>query len=349
MTIKNNRIIYLDFLKGFLLSCVCLSHFGYLPLLFKYLIIPTGSIYVPVFFLISGVLFNESISFLPFIKKKFKSLFIPYFFFFVVFVVFDWNIYLKTPETLNLYFNALLHSEGPPKASPIWFMIRLFECNLLYYLITLFSPKNCTRIILILICSLFGYMFYLYSFKLLFGLDAILSSILFFGVGHLGSNFFNDFLIYLNSKSWVLNFLVLIFLFSISIFLDHINSHGVLAQNEIHNYFLFYVSSFSGGIALMILSKFLCEKYKTNLLFEKAFTFLKYLSENALVILGTHVFIIILIDQIQIRVYFLSPFIGFILKCVSIIFLTYYLITPFLYDKFYFIFGIDKPSYRTIK
>ena len=96
MTINNQRIEYIDFLKGLLLTFICFSHFGYLPYFLNLLIMPTGSIYVPVFFIISGLLFNESISFISFLKKRIKSLLVPYLFFFLLFIVLDWNSYLKT-------------------------------------------------------------------------------------------------------------------------------------------------------------------------------------------------------------------------------------------------------------
>jgi fucose 4-O-acetylase-like acetyltransferase len=200
---------------------------------------PTGSIYVPTFFLISGLLFNENISFGTFLNKKFKTLFIPYIFFFIVIVVLDWNIYLKTSETLSSILNELLEAGGPPKSSPIWFIIKLFEVNLLYFLITYTHSNKYIRFSLILFCSILGYLFYLYSIKLALGLDVILSSVLLFGVGHLGKKYFNDFSIYLNQKSWSYNSLVFIFLFSFSISFDRYNSYGVLAQNKINNYFFF--------------------------------------------------------------------------------------------------------------
>jgi fucose 4-O-acetylase-like acetyltransferase len=340
---QNSRIQYIDFLKGFLLLCICFSHFGFLPLMFNYLIIPTGSIYVPVFFLISGLLFNENIAFVTSLNKKFKTLFIPYIFLFVVFVVLDWNIYLKTSETLSSILNALLWAEGPPKASPIWFMFKLFEVNLLYYLITYTHSNKYIRFILILLCSLLGYLFYVYSIKLPFGFDVILSSILLFGVGHLGKKYFTEFLIYLNKKSWLYNFLVFIFLFSVSILFDRHNSYGVLAQNKIHNYFLFHFASITGGIALFILSNFLSVRFSINKVYKLIFSFFKYLADNALPILGTHVFIIIIIDLILKRLDIFTQNQGFLLKCFCIVIITFCFIVPFLHNKFYFIFGKNKP------
>jgi fucose 4-O-acetylase-like acetyltransferase len=344
MIIKNSRIEYIDFLKGFLLMEICFSHFGYLPSLFNFLFIPTGSIYVPTFFLISGLLFNEDVAFLIFLNKKVKTLLIPYIFFFAVFVALDWNIYLKTSETLSSILKVLIGAGGPPKSSPIWFIIKLFEVNLLYFLITYTHSNMYIRFILILFCSILGYLFYLYSIKLVLGLDVILSSVLLFGVGHLGKKYFNDFSIYLNQKSWSYNSLVFIFLFFVSISFDRYNSYGVLAQNKINNYFLFYFASITGGIGLIILSNFLSFKFSTNKVYKLIFSFFKYLAENALTILGTHVFIIIIIiDLVLKRLDIFTQNEGFFLKFFSISILTFYLIVPFLNNKFYFIFGKNKP------
>lgn len=339
------RIEYIDFLKGYLLFCICLSHFGYLPLIFKYLIVPTGSIYVPTFFLLSGVLNkrNNHFNFKDFIISKSKSLLIPFIFLFFVFIFLDWNLYLKPFETLIQFRDALIYAEGPPKASPLWFIIKLFEVNLIYYIILFFFKNTYIRAFVVFLCSILGYLLFIFNVKLPLGFEVILSSIFFFGFGHLGKNYLNKILSSLNKKKWQYAFLMFLTLFCISLILNNINK-GVLGQNKINNYFLFYLAAIFGAVSFIMISNLICEKFKSNFYFNRMLSFFKYLSLNALPILGTHVFIIIVVDQIQTKIKYISPFDGFIIKIFSILFLTYYFIVPFLYNKFYFIFGKENPN-----
>jgi acyltransferase len=227
MTIKNQRVEYIDFLKGLLLTLICFSHFGYLPYLLKLLIIPAGSIYVPAFFIISGFLFKENITFNRFLKKKIKTLLIPYIFFFLIFLILDWNIYLKPVETFSSFLDSPTRAGGPPKASPIWFIIRLFEVNLLWYFINYFLPKKSYKFIFIIISSFLGYIFYINSIKLPFAFEVILSSIVFFGLGHLSKEKLKQLMFYLNQKSWVYNILVASSILFISMFFDFKNGYGL--------------------------------------------------------------------------------------------------------------------------
>lgn len=80
--------------------------------------------------------------------------------------------------------------------------------------------------------------------------------------------------------------------------LAHIyNPNAVLGENRIHNYFLFYMESICGRILLIALSNFICEYLKNNNIFKNILFFFKYISLNALPILGTHVDINIVVDQ----------------------------------------------------
>jgi fucose 4-O-acetylase-like acetyltransferase len=130
-----SRIEWIDLLKGYLLICICFSHFGYLPFIFKYLIYPTGSIYVPSFFILSGILYNDVkyASFKHFFISKAKTLFVPYIFLFFLFILLDWNIYINTSKTIIQIIKAITFAEGPPKAAPLWFVMKLFIINLFYY------------------------------------------------------------------------------------------------------------------------------------------------------------------------------------------------------------------------
>lgn len=297
---------------------------------------------MPVLFILSGFFFNESYTFKNFIGRKVKTLFIPYFFFFLVFTCLDWNIYLKPAETFSLILCQLINAAGPPKADPIWFLIRLFEVNLFYFLITFIFKNNFVRCVVILTCSLIGYLFYYYSIKPPLSFDVVLSSAVFFGIGHLGKKYWEKFIFFIKNKSWACKFLIFLFLFAISRLADSFNLNHTLHFNRINNYFLFYIANITGGCSLLILSLFLFDRFSNNTFYNKMFIFFKYLAKNSLIILCFHFFIIIIISQTLKKLHLNNLAFGVILQLCGISILMYYLIIPLFNKYFYFILGKNK-------
>jgi len=349
MTDNNYRIDFIDVIKGFLLLCICLSHIGHVPIIIEYLVVPTGAIYVPVFFILSGFLFKENRSFVSFLEGKLRSLFVPYIFFFVVFIFLDWNLYKISKTFLVDCLKAFLNAGGPSKAAPIWFMFKLFMVSILYYLITNTFKNNFQRFSLVLILSILGFICYYYSIKLFFGLEVVLSSIFFVGFGHLAKEYIYKLLFYLNNRKWFINLLFLVFFLSVSLVCFINNSDSVLAQNLINNYFLFYIGAISGGCTLIILSNFLTKNFSDKIIFKFVLVFFKYLSFNSLIILGTHCYIILIIHQILKRSDLLNPTYNFLCIIFSVLILTYYFIVPFLHKYFYFIFERNNPQNNRFK
>ncbi len=346
--IINQRVQWIDFLKGFLLTCICLSHFGNLPYFLKYIIYPTGSIYVPTFFMLSGILYNDVKYplYKDFLLSKIYSLFIPYIFFFFLFILFDWNMYIHTYKAFFQYSKALYFADGPPKASPIWFIIKLFLINQLYYFIVHFFIKPICIFIVIFLCSLIGYFLYYLNIHLPLGFEVIFSATLFFGLGNLGKNILFKILSYFNKIPITFIFITFALFIFVSYVSNQYNQFSVLSLNKIQNYFLFYFSSIIGCLALFILSYIIGEQFINKYVFKKISFFFIFLSRNALPILGTHVYIIIIIDQILNKVNIFDSITAFLVKIICLIIITYFFIIPFLYDKFYFIFRKENLNYN---
>ena len=147
----SQRIASIDILKGVLLFCVCLGHFIDMPFFLSNFLISTTFFRVPIFFFISGFFFSKSKypNFQLFFTSKFKTLFVPYIFFFLCFTIFDWNTYLHTTETIKYNFSQFLYG-GPAKASALWFVIVLFYCNVLHYGMFLLTKFNFYKSIIII-------------------------------------------------------------------------------------------------------------------------------------------------------------------------------------------------------
>ena len=224
------------------------------------LIKPTGDIWIPAFFFISGILFNETRYpfFKDFFRSKSRSLLLPYLFFFLIFLLLDWNLYLKSEQTIRAAGAALLSASGPPKAPPLWFVISLFWINIIYFFITRLSQQFVIRFIMILVCSIAGYALHFYGIHLPLRIDALLSTVTFFGLGHLSSGTIFRSITQLDKKSFIKGILLVLVLALISKIAGFYNPDAVLGVNKIHNYFLFYLTSLCGTFSVIILSVMLC-------------------------------------------------------------------------------------------
>ncbi len=348
MKISHNvaRSEWIDILKGFLLLCIVFSHFGSLPVPMATLIKPTGDIWVPTFFFLSGMLFNEKrySFYVDFVQSKFKSLLLPYLFLFLIFVLLDWNLYLKSESTLRVAVIAILNADGPPKAAPLWFVIALFEINMIYFFIARQFKGVVFRVIVVFACSIAGYIMYLKGMHPILGIDVLLSSITFFGLGHLLNGYIFKSVDNCNQQQLVKWVLLAIFLAITAGVSTSYNPDAVLGSNKIHNFFLFYLTSLCGTFSAIIFCVILWSSFSSNRSFSKIFIFFRYIALQGLTVLASHVYIIIVVNQVLDILEIHNLLIVTLTKIFAITILTYYFIVPFVHTKLKFIFGKDKWS-----
>lgn len=75
-----DRISYLDILKGFGIFFVIFGHITHINILREYI----WNFHMPLFFFVSGLLYKPNSGFKEFLKKRIKSIYFPYVFFFVL-------------------------------------------------------------------------------------------------------------------------------------------------------------------------------------------------------------------------------------------------------------------------
>ncbi len=151
------RIEWIDLAKGFCILLVVVNHvFLWVNHSFDYPLELQGRAFrMPLYFILSGLFFKQYENFGGFIKRKLNKLFIPFLFFFIVTAVLPCMV-IEHRSALagffkdrNIYFN-----------NPIWFLLCLFEVNLVFYLVHLMakavSSMHQTAIV-ILIATLLGF------------------------------------------------------------------------------------------------------------------------------------------------------------------------------------------------
>lgn len=130
----NNRIEWVDFLKGISILWLVLYHFYVIDWLRS----P-----VPVFFFLSGLFFSDGKSFSEFFSSKAKALLVPFLFFFILGVLSSLIKCLFQGESFVFpplwQFATLIPADAertnPLGVGAIWFLASLFEIYIILYLL----------------------------------------------------------------------------------------------------------------------------------------------------------------------------------------------------------------------
>ena len=147
---KPNRLVEIDILKGLGILAMVAGHVGF-GRVFDFAIHPFN---MPLFFLASGFLYRCRGSFSLYVKKKVRTLLVPYILFGLLFCIIWTPVQLLRGEPLfDLAFHLfLMNSEGIPIGGALWFLTAFFFAAVLFDLIfrlskrggTLGNPFNCT-------------------------------------------------------------------------------------------------------------------------------------------------------------------------------------------------------------
>ena len=159
---SSKRIEYVDLAKGICISLVVLFHifracmighsFEETPLMAFLMNDLLGSFRMPFYFFLSGLFYKQYEGNFTFIKKKINKLLIPFLFvFFVTIVLRNIAEYVINPTYhIDALKNDIIHLKPN---TPIWFLLCLFNINIIYYIIDkVFKNKFISSIILTLIC-----------------------------------------------------------------------------------------------------------------------------------------------------------------------------------------------------
>lgn len=197
-----NRVAYIDAIKGIGILLMILGHTSIyqLPVVMHKMIY---SFHMPLFFIISGFLFNtdkyKNMAFGKFCKREFVKYIIPYFVFalinLVLCILFDlysggWNTAVII-EDLIKYVPGILYCyadiDHMPNCSPIWFLMCLFFSRIVYFLIKKYLKKYGN-----LICLFFPVISYILSafipFILPFRIATVPCSVAFMAFGNIIKN-----------------------------------------------------------------------------------------------------------------------------------------------------------------
>lgn len=178
---SQKRIEFIDLAKGICILLVVLGHCGapiYIPGL--------EIVRMPLYFILSGLFFKDYGGGLNFFIKKTNKILIPFLFFYLVGCIAYYGIKTFAPELLVTDAGGLLDvfTNRQFFNGPIWFLLCLFWCNIIFCQITLNIKKDSARISLV---ALLGFIGWLLGEKGIFVpmfIDVALTALPFFAFGY---------------------------------------------------------------------------------------------------------------------------------------------------------------------
>jgi acyltransferase len=251
-SLRPQRIPWVDLAKAFAIFLVLIGHMTVDVGLKKYIY----SFHLPLFFWISGYLFNDKkfTEFQTFFKRRIFTLVVPYFIFsvfsilFCFFVVGPMSIRGET-HALNPWFPFIGIFYGVAKGywrNPInpalWFLPCLFITEMIFWLVQRYFNKI-VYLFMIILCGVVGFCIRGYiSFRLPWGLDVAFNAVVFYAIGNSSKNLLDK----LVALQWRWKAGLLILLITGSIGISMLNGKVEMSANEIQNPFLFYFAALCG-------------------------------------------------------------------------------------------------------
>lgn len=245
--LNKERFFWVDNLRAFAIILVVLGHNYFF--LSGYI----STFHVPIFFIISGYLFNNNRDFKEFIKRKINSLIKPYFFF--SFSLYLYWLIIGNKMGGNAGQNSALKGfigifYGVEKQyifwqSGLWFVLCLFIINVMYYFISKYFDRI-SKVIILITCLLIGWFTSVkLPIRLPWSIDVAFTALVFFIVGNIIKKKKIDKYLKerVNNKTKVI---LLLFLISINVIVYKINGEVSFFSNYYNNYIIFIIGSLCG-------------------------------------------------------------------------------------------------------
>ncbi len=280
---------WIDSLKGMAIILVVVGHLNTIFTISSGLNQYIYSFHMPIFFFISGYLFNFkkyiNLEKVYFIKRS-SSLIIPYFFFSIVAYLFYIAMdCLYQPQIQNvevfgkgLLFNlyaVICSASGYLIDTPLWFLPCLLITEILFFISRKYFKQDYKLFALVIIFSLIGFLYNIYiPLRMPWGIDIALTGIVFYSAGYFFRRKCENVFF---GKSYIFIF----FLFLIHIISSFTNPRVDMYKLIYNSYSLFYLSAFSGILVYVYIFK-MVRPSKT----------LQFYGKNSLIILGLHYLVI---------------------------------------------------------
>ena len=285
------RINWIDQAKGIGILLVVIGHMNIPQELSKIIF----SFHMPLFFFISGYLYNEkkySVNFENVFYSKLKSLVWPFITFTIFYLIL--SVFINQNSIINSFDYVNFFKGNRSLNTPLWFLTALFSTEIIFSQIIRFFNirKAIFLILLILIIGFFNAIFWRYSFFL--NIDIALVTILFFLVGWLFKKYNWGKSIFKKGRTLLYIIIAAIILLLTSLTNEKIN----ILENIYGNLILMLLAVIFGISLTILLAKQILNFKFLRIVFE-------YFGKNSLIILGVHIilapFVVSIFGQMPFR------------------------------------------------
>lgn len=276
---KSKRIDFVDLTKGVCIILVVMAHVGG-----AFTLLDNGSMLscfrMPLYFFISGIFFKSYEGLLGFVIRKINKLLIPFLFFYLSAFLLKYIVWLVRPSTFQIpvsWSELLIIFQGHDliRFNPsIWFLIALFNCNILFYLIHYFRDKHLSvmfTITLLIGCT--GFYLGKFNIALPFYIDVAMTALPFYVAGFWIRRY--NFFLYPSHRFDKLIPISIVLALVVMYFTS--TTLGMRTNNYPGNIFQVYIAAFAGIFIIMLL----CKKIKR-------LPVISYLGRYSVITLGIH-------------------------------------------------------------
>ncbi len=270
---------------------------------------------MPTYFFLSGMLFSDRRhdTLKKYVISKSKSLLLPYVSLSVFFTLCDYELFRHPAETIlrNLDW-IFIQGNGAPKAYALWFVLTLYLASIAYYIINKYVKKIGYKLLTALAISTAGYLLMHCQINTPLKIGTLCAAVVFLTAGHLAAKLKNI------SFDWSVQLVSIIFvLFGITILCSydciHTDRIAYLGMNKLPPYWIFYPGALCGTMATVLFFNLL-GRYDSVL-----FRVLKYIARNALIILASHGYALLVLTHL-VRVFITdNPTMNFLLVTMLLI------------------------------
>lgn len=253
---ENKRIDFVDLTKGICIILVVMAHIGGAFNKFDNDSM-IASFRMPLYFFISGIFFKSYEGFFGFFLRKINKLIIPFTFFYVGAFLLKYIVWKVAPSVFYMpvsWSELLLVFQGHELIKfnpPIWFLIALFNCNILFYLIHFLRERRLKLMFaLTLLVGVAGFYMGKFHCELPFYMDVAMTALPFYVAGFWIRRY--NFFLFPHRFD---KLIPLFILSALIVMYFTATTPGMRTNNYPGNIFQFYVAAFAGILVIMLFCK----------------------------------------------------------------------------------------------
>lgn len=295
METTQKRIEELDMLKGYGIVCMVLGHI-YLGWIFdKYI----HSFHMPLFFIVSGFLYSGKNGMIELIKKRSRTLIVPYLLFGIPQCII-WYILYGKELGIQPIFNYLLFNteEVLPIAGSLWFLTSLFFTEILYAALDRLINNGIVIGAIVLLLFVFGgYYTRIVPLRLPWAIDTALIMILFYYLGRMLRQYKTRDIIFLQNYDGKIRTIAYVTVFLISSILIQYNGYVNYRRMDCGKSILLCAINALLSIWVVWGGCILLLECKTSVL-KRIGKILQFTEARSLVFLGTNQIVILFVTSV---------------------------------------------------